>query len=193
MFSTFGGNGKKGFWYQNHAKSYASKRKKMKKFISILLFLTSSGIFGQDLHQKFLSDIDAVSKNLDYFLEGNEYIVYATPSRILYIVKNQKDYSGLIYEKHENEFKLKRVMSLEDEIPKDVFKTRNYQKGFVDLESDFYKDGVKSIKGNPTYFSYILSTHEKYCEYLLATIIDPVPFNKKVFNYISLLFLGLED
>ena len=165
----------------------------MKKFISTLLFMASGVIFGQGLHQTFLSDIDSVNEDLEYFLNHNKYIVYATSSKILYIVKTQNNYSGLIYEKHENEFKLKTVIPLKDKILNDVFDTKNYQKGFIDIESDFYKNGIRNINGNPTYFSYVLNTHEKYCEYLLSIIIDPVPLDKKVFNYISLLFLELEE
>ena len=160
--------------------------------LAFLLFTTNSLIFGQDLHQDFLRQIDTVENNLEYLLDGNEYIVYATSVKILYIINFKKSYYELIFEDKGNGFKLKKISILKDKILKDLFDKRNYEKGYVDINSNFYKAGIDSVNGLPSYFSYRLKTQEKYCEYLLSVIIDPVPFNKKIFDYISLRYLKLD-
>ncbi len=110
----------------------------MRNLIYILFF--SQLTYSQFSEKKFFTEkINPAVENLQYLLEGNEYIIYATPYRMLLIAEREDDFIELVFIDKGDGFKLSDIDVIDDAILNEMFNETNYIEGFVDLNSEFYK------------------------------------------------------
>lgn len=166
----------------------------MRNLIYILLFTQLS--YSQDNYKDFITGkINPVVENLQYILDGNEYIIYATPYRMLLIAEREDDFIELIFTDKGDGFRLSDIDVIDDAILNEMFNTKNYIEGFVDTNSEFYKKNpIEELSGLPVYFSLkTTGDNQNYCEYILSVFTRPVPMKQDLYGYISLKFLGIKQ
>ncbi len=71
-----------------------------------------------------------------------------------------------------------------DSLLKEAFKLSNYHTDFIDIKSDYYKEGVKNLMGSSTYFVLYDEKRIRYGESKLNVIIEPNPIYKEVYLYL---------
>ncbi len=68
-----------------------------------------------------------------------------------------------------------------------------YKSEFISFESDFFKEGYEIARGNPTYFVVKDKNKKRYGEYVLSFFVSPVPYNKKVYGYITSTLINMTE
>lgn len=92
----------------------------MRNLIYILLFTQLS--YSQDNYKDFIiGKINPVVENLQYILDGNEYIIYATTYRMLLIAERKDDYIELIFTDKGDGFRLLNIDVIDDAILNEIF------------------------------------------------------------------------
>ncbi len=120
--------------------------------------------------------------NKEYILFSNGDIAY------LIIVKEKNFYKEYFVEIDTiTQEKTQKVLLIENpqEILVKAFDTSIYHSGFINFESEFYKDGYTKAWGNNTYFVYVSANGERYGECRLSIIVEPNPIDKDVYNYLQ--------
>lgn len=160
-------------------------------FLLIYICINLSAFSQEESNLYFEKKIKKVENTFENILLENSYIVYCTTYKLHLILQKGKDtYFNFIFIDDHNEYKLLDIKTINSPFLTEVFDRKNYQKGYIDTESNFYKNGIVRINGLPTCFSYNINLKEKYCEYLLSVNINPIPMKTEIYNFfINLLIL----
>ena len=163
----------------------------MKKVFLILVFLLSITSIAQK--NDFVScKRSKVEMEFSHLLSNENYIIYSTPKKLLlFIMKSDEIYFYFEFdsESDESDYELNQIFNIDPKIGNLLFNKDNYIKGYIDFNSEFYKEGItSSISSSPLYFSYNESTNQKFCEYHITVVITPSPIEKKI-AYILYLYL----
>jgi hypothetical protein len=65
-----------------------------------------------------------------------------------------------------------------------LFEINNYNKGFIDSESEFYKDKNANFQGSNFCISLISKNSNLITEANITTLVDILPYNKKIHAYL---------
>jgi hypothetical protein len=122
-----------------------------------------------------------------------------------YLIFSMKDISFLVVLEKDNCYKEYFIFidtitnkSKKDELtvykPHEIysiaFDTTKYRKGFINFNSDFYKNGYTKSWGEMNYFVFKTKSGQSYGELRLSTIVDPNPINATVYNYLQTRLLN---
>lgn len=167
----------------------------MKNYILLVIF--SISLYGCGQSQD-LSELDKMArKNAQTVLqdskvskqiEGKPYLLFSIKDHWYMIVVKNDEYIKEIYANLESSNKV--VLTGSDKISKPVkdlnnaFDKGEYHKGFITLNSDYYKDGYEISSGNPTYFFYSDKDGNKHGESKLTALVKPNPINVDLYNYL---------
>lgn len=163
--------------------------------ITLCFFLLSSFCCAQEKPDYFEEKVDIIENQFEGILKNNEYVIYGTPYKMHMIVKRKDGIFDFIFSgNYDDDLKIKDIKLINDPAVKEIFKKRNYEKGFIDLNSPFYKTNpIETMAGLPTYFSYNTDFRERYCEYLLSVGIKPVPMNLETYRLLSSILLEIPE
>ncbi len=164
----------------------------MKVMKSIFLLLLSISCYSQNqIDNSILEKVEKIENKFQYVLKDKEYVIYSTPYQMHLIFNNYSHYYHFIFTDKSNkgDFVLYDFNVVNDSI-KRIFKKNNYKKGFINGDSDFYKDNsIEVMNGLPTYFSLNIGYHNRYCEYFLTVFMKPIPMNLDVYKTINTLLI----
>lgn len=157
----------------------------------VILLISFNATAQIEIRDFFREKINSIENEFKNILTNNSYVLYGTSNKMFLFIKKDQDY--LVFEYCDNngiyellDFKIEKHVMAEK-----LFKKENYEKGYLDFNSDFYlKNNSATATGLPTYFKYKV-LDEVYCEYILSVITNPVPMNKDVYRYISFKILKM--
>ena len=158
------------------------------RHILIFLFLMFfCRIYGQEMTSRIKTDEVITSYFSKYF---NNKILAFSINDLYYLVIIEND---LKYEEYyisldtlSKSFQRPRLIDIKqnDSLLKEAFKLSNYHTDFIDIKSDYYKEGVKNLMGSSTYFVLYDEKRIRYGESKLNVIIEPNPIYKEVYLYL---------
>jgi len=158
--------------------------------IICLLIITSTHCYSQKLNSDSLSRAKAklVSDVLAERTVGRSYLLFSINDKHFLIVVEHKDYYRELYLEVDSLSKPSEAIEVNIDKPNNILKKafikESYHKGFINLNSDFYKSGYKASDGNATYFYFKDRDGGIYGESRLTTIIKPNPIDVEVYNYL---------
>lgn len=166
----------------------------MKVLVLILLFSTAC-YAQEESNVYFEKKINKVETYFENILKNNRYIIYSTPYTMHLILEREDNYFHFIFESnYDEDFMIKCLNLIEEKEGKKIFNKNKYEKGVINIKSEFYKENpIESINGLPTFFSYNTDFQKRYCEYYLAVGIKPVPMDFETYQYLGSILLDIPD
>jgi hypothetical protein len=117
----------------------------------------------------------------------NAYLLFSVDDRwFLIIEKKSNFYREYFLQKNDSTYIIVKSLKIRKhkKILKKAFNKNIYHKGFINLNSDFYKNGYIFSQGNETYFYYKDKDDNIYGESKLTTIINPNPIDIEIYNFL---------
>ena len=130
-------------------------------------------------------------------LSDRPFLLFSINNQLFYIIeKNKENLNAYSIRIDSNEKITAHNQSVVENPPKfliNSFESDVYHKGYVDLNSDFYKSGYEVSDGSPTYFYFSDKNGDIHGETCLTTIIKPNPISEELYGYLLVKTLSIID
>ena len=169
----------------------------MKNYIVLILlaFLVPQFVSSQQTIADSLSRdkaMNTVKDNCSDCILNNSYLLYSIADKwYLVIIETLDSYeeyfvsSDILGFEKRSSIKIKKPNAILEK----AFNKELYHKGFINLNSDFYKSGYEVSEGNGTYFFLKGKDGTIYGESRLTAFVKPNPINEEVYNYLLMRLL----
>lgn len=153
------------------------------------IFFCSKSIsqnFKNQNFSKINSELSQITNNRDFFL------IELAESEIFVLIKeSDKKYLKLVYSIESSDFFLKEVGIVKGN--KKMFNFEKFKIGFIDSESEFYKDKNANFEGSNFCLALISKNKNLITETNITTFVDVLPYDKKIHVYLLNLIKAFPD
>lgn len=155
-------------------------------FIACFLLIYTNVVAQEEFLNAFRANIAPVEFYFQNVLRDNSYIIYCSKNKLLLYIQDQTNVYEITFEStDEEEYKLKKIMFLDNNQVNNIFNQSKFQKGYSDALLIDKTEGLISLNGLPTYFVYKENINKVYAEYILTMIMKPVPMDYDLYKFFT--------
>ena len=172
-------------------------------FLFCFLLIYQRSLGQQEFLPFFRSNIKPIESYFNNILENNKYIIYCSKNKLLLYIQSDDTYFQLVfngvqeYEKaingsNEVNYILKSFDIMNKTKMESIFNKNNYVKGYSDSLLIESTQGLIDLTGLPTYFLYKDNINNTYSEYILSTIMKPVPMDYEIYKFFTSKLINID-
>lgn len=165
------------------------------KILFVIFLICSVCVFSQKSQRdESLEKLQIVLDDNDFLAnEKRKLLVYSINDTNYLIIANQKKYYIEYYANIQNNKSTLRVVNRVKKpfcVLDRSFDLTKYNYEYIDFHSDKYKN-YKLAQGNKTFFCIIDENGQFHGEFNLSVIVNPVPIDKELYEYLTQRMLKL--